>query len=227
MAWDHPDPDNIQYDQMVSAGSLICKQHRIVASDLYIFLDYCSIPQKNIKQRRNAIDSLGVFSSICHLFVVIAPTSTHKDTKLTCDKLSYGRRGWCRLEQWGHMCMMGMDDMFFFKEDILRDLDETPSNKESKLHNSIDDKLNHLVDVSSHRSNRETSTSNNNRLADFHLAEASTKCDDWFLDSVMVMPCTPAARFYYCILVLPLYAKVFVGDFAIILLHNCVALVCP
>lgn len=81
-----------------------------------------------MRQRLCCIDSLGTFSSVLQNFVVIAPTAVHKDTQLVCDKASYARRGWCRLEQWGHMCNMGMKDMFFYdggKKD-LAELDDTP-----------------------------------------------------------------------------------------------------
>eukprot|EP00966_Prymnesium_polylepis_P114056 2635860-Prymnesium_polylepis.1 len=95
---------------------------------MYIFLDYHSIPQKNLQLRHCAIDTLGVFASIAQHFIVIAPTSTHKNTKLVCNKASYGRRGWCRLEQWGHLCQFGMADMHYFNVRTLVSLDEKPKN---------------------------------------------------------------------------------------------------
>ena len=58
--------------------------------------------------RLAAINTLGVFSSLAQHFVVIAPDSVHKDTGKPVNKASYQRRGWCRLEQWGHMCVSGM-----------------------------------------------------------------------------------------------------------------------
>ena len=73
-----------------------------------------SIPQKNLTARLNAINSLGVFSSLMQHFVIIAPPTVHRDTALVCDKASYSRRGWCRLEQWGHMCMWGMQAMNYY-----------------------------------------------------------------------------------------------------------------
>jgi len=66
-----------------------------------------------VTARINAINSLGVFSSLSQHFLIVAPSSTHKDTGLICDKATYQRRGWCRLEQWGHMMMWGMKEMYF------------------------------------------------------------------------------------------------------------------
>lgn len=93
---------------------------------VYIFCDFLSIPQKNISMRLATINTLGVFSSLAKYFVVIAPVCTHKDTGAAMNKLSYQRRGWCRLEQWGHMCVWGSENMLFYDGEagILRPLDD-------------------------------------------------------------------------------------------------------
>ncbi len=99
---------------MVAAGMTLCAQKGYDSSSMYVFLDILSIPQKNLRHRSDAIETLGVFASLFRHFVIIAPTAVHKDTGLTCDKASYARRGWCRLEQWGHMCSSGIAEMYFY-----------------------------------------------------------------------------------------------------------------
>ena len=113
-SWSHPDPDNMQFDEIVAATEQLCRENGFEEDGVYLFLDYLSIPQKNMRLRLCAIDALGVISSVAHYFIVIAPSSTHYDTKKVCNKASYSRRGWCRLEQWGHLSTMGMANMFFY-----------------------------------------------------------------------------------------------------------------
>jgi len=114
LSWGNPDPDLLQFNNMVGSLEALCKEHGYSEESLHIFLDYTSIPQKNVTARINAINSLGVFSSLAQHFIIIAPSAKHKDTGLICDKATYQRRGWCRLEQWGHMCMWGMNEMYFY-----------------------------------------------------------------------------------------------------------------
>jgi len=128
VAWAHPDPDKIQYNEMVKSCEAICAEKGFSTDSVYIFLDYLSIPQKNVSMRLAAINTLGVFASICPYFIVVAPTTVHKDTHKPVNKDTYGRRGWCRLEQWGHMCLQGMENMFYYDgpNGKLKDIDDTP-----------------------------------------------------------------------------------------------------
>ena len=48
LSWDHPDPDKLQYKDMVRACQRICAEKSFGTTDLYIFLDYHSIPQLNV-----------------------------------------------------------------------------------------------------------------------------------------------------------------------------------
>ena len=125
LAWSDPDPDRIQYEQMMDACRILSDKNGYDPSDLYIFLDILSIPQKNLRQRGCAIETLGALASIFKHFVIIAPTAVHKDTKVVCNKESYSRRGWCRLEQWGHLCLWGMEEMYFYNNNKLDSLDDT------------------------------------------------------------------------------------------------------
>ena len=131
LSWDDPDPDQLQYNEMVASCHAICKMKGFDINDLNIFLDYLSIPQANMNMRLAAINTLGVFSSLAQYFVVVAPDSVHKDTGQPVNKASYQRRGWCRLEQWGHMCKSGMENMYFYKDNQLIAVDDTPEDKGS------------------------------------------------------------------------------------------------
>ena len=92
--WAHAVPRHRQSGKLVAACEAPCKQKGVAPDQLHLCLDYLAIPQKNMSLRLCAIDSLGVFSSICENFIVIAPSTVHKDTKKICDKASYARRGW-------------------------------------------------------------------------------------------------------------------------------------
>ena len=56
---------------------------------------YVSIPQVNHTLKQLAINSLAVYSAVCHYFIILAPKATHVDTLKVCDVDSYLRRGWC------------------------------------------------------------------------------------------------------------------------------------
>ena len=89
----------------------------------------CNVPrvtQENEELKYLAVESLAVYASAARYFVVVAPDAIHKDTGKPVNKASYQRRGWCRLEQWGHMCLHGMNDMYFFHDGNLLNLDDTP-----------------------------------------------------------------------------------------------------
>ena len=79
---------------MCAAVSMLAKNCDLDEMEVYIFLDILSIPQKNLRQRQCAIESLGCFSSVFPYFVIIAPTAKHSSGKV-CDKMTYARRGWC------------------------------------------------------------------------------------------------------------------------------------
>ena len=44
--------------------------------------------------------------------VIIAPTTTHVDTKSVCDFETYSLRMWCRAEVFSFYCRRGLDDMY-------------------------------------------------------------------------------------------------------------------
>ena len=124
ISWAEPDPENLQYQHMLAACLAVAKKEGVEPANLYIFVDYTSIPQKNMRQKVNAISTLGVYAALFHYFIVVAPPTTHKDTKKVIDMVSYQKRGWCRMEQWGHLCSHGMKDMYGYDAGGLCDLVE-------------------------------------------------------------------------------------------------------
>jgi len=73
------------------------------SEDIYIWIDYSSIPQKNRSSQTAAIDTIANYAALSKYFVVTAPAATHADTGLSCNVSTYLSRGWCRLEQWAAM----------------------------------------------------------------------------------------------------------------------------
>jgi len=116
---------------MIAGCQALCQMHAHDPDELHVFLDFLSIPQKNMRLRLCAIDSLGVIASVCQYFMVVAPPKVHTGTRKLCDKTSYSRRGWCRLEQWGHLCTRGMSSMYFYDGALGRilPLDDSPEDE--------------------------------------------------------------------------------------------------
>jgi len=108
----HPDPSGKQFELMVKAGLELCAQERFQPSELYVWCDYCSVPQANPYTQSLSIATLGVYASLCEYFVVIAPPIKHDPLGTTCDLESYKRRGWCRLEQWAHLTAAGTERLY-------------------------------------------------------------------------------------------------------------------
>ena len=63
-----------------------------------------------------AISSLPIYASLSSIFVVVAPGATHSGTGLTCDKNTYQRRLWCRVELFSHYFRRGRDAMYLLQE---------------------------------------------------------------------------------------------------------------
>jgi len=89
-----PDPENIHYKAILASVKKLAKEELLDEAQVYIWLDYCSIPQANSFMQAMAIDSLGVYASACRYFVVIAPQAMHRDKGILCDHDTYAKRGW-------------------------------------------------------------------------------------------------------------------------------------
>ena len=106
-----PDPQNVHFDAIQWAVASLCDEFELHSDDLYVWLDYSSMPQKNPVLQKLAIDTLSVYASVCKFFVVIAPETVHESGKV-CDAHSYSRRGWCRLEQWARIAVGGLHHIY-------------------------------------------------------------------------------------------------------------------
>merc|ERR1719183_2914937 len=113
LAWSEPDPEDLQYNAMVSALKELKEAKNLSLSNTYIWLDYTSIPQTHRGLQRLSINSLTNYAGACDYFVIVAPGETnHKDTGILCDKISYQDRTWCRAEQLAHGCRRGVENMY-------------------------------------------------------------------------------------------------------------------
>jgi hypothetical protein len=123
LGWGQPDPDNVHHQTMVNAIRQLQKTMQnpvgdgpLLLEDMYIWVDYGSISQEHRGMQMLAISSLPVYSSNAHAFVIIAPTTTHRDNGDTCDLCSYDDRGWCRVETLAKVCASGIDNMYIMDE---------------------------------------------------------------------------------------------------------------
>merc|ERR1719276_756375 len=121
-AWDEPDPSRIQYNAMVMSLKTLQTQENWKEGDMYVWVDYSSIPQKHPPTQALAINSLTVYASNVAAFVVVAPEVQHRDLHEMCDKESYQRRAWCRAEQLAHLLAVGSKNMYLAQEDELTSL---------------------------------------------------------------------------------------------------------
>jgi hypothetical protein len=114
LAIDAPDPQNTHFNSMVKSGKELCREHGVEHDELWIWVDYSSIPQACDASKFCAIRSIMVYASCCKFFVAVTPQAVHVTRGQPCDELTYRRRGWCRLEQWAFMINGGVDNMYVF-----------------------------------------------------------------------------------------------------------------
>jgi hypothetical protein len=60
--------------------------------DVYVWVDYCCIPQANSSVQNLAIRSLAVYASSATYFVICAPETKHTDLDDVCNLATYQRR---------------------------------------------------------------------------------------------------------------------------------------
>lgn len=111
-----PDAKGVHFRAMMAAADTLCSNDGLDPGDLYVWVDYSSIPQANLNARNLSISSVAVYSSACKYFVAIAPPTEHNDADplVLCNLETYQQRGWCRVEQWARMAVGGLSDMYVF-----------------------------------------------------------------------------------------------------------------
>jgi len=117
---DHPDPKNAQYKVVCVALRDVAKQSGRPMAEIYVWLDFLSIPQRCKAVQRLNIFSLPCIASSVDVFVVAAPKATHAFTGEACDAATYRARTWCRAEIFAHCARRGVDVMFYATEKGLR-----------------------------------------------------------------------------------------------------------
>ena len=70
-------------------------------SDGYVWMDYCSIPQRDRIDQGLAIDSIAGYVARCTDFIVLAGAWKHEDGSVR-DVRAWNERGWCRMEQFAN-----------------------------------------------------------------------------------------------------------------------------
>ena len=129
----HPDPDGVQHAALISACEELCAQQKLEREELYVWLDYSSVPQSNRSMQLAAISSLHAYAACAKYFVAVVPPTTHKTTGSTCDRDSYSRRGWCRLEQMAYVLIHGVAHAYIHDATTIRRLGEQQGWLESAI----------------------------------------------------------------------------------------------
>eukprot|EP00929_Paragymnodinium_shiwhaense_P019341 TRINITY_DN13229_c0_g2_i17.p1 TRINITY_DN13229_c0_g2~~TRINITY_DN13229_c0_g2_i17.p1 ORF type:complete len:1073 (-),score=93.84 TRINITY_DN13229_c0_g2_i17:399-3617(-) len=116
LSWYRSGPSLLQLECMQAAAKETCRQNNLELSDLYIWLDVLSIPQRNDVCKKLAIDSLYGYASSADFLVAICPESLHEQTGEIVGIGSYKSRVWCRVEQMAHCCCKGFRNMAYSVE---------------------------------------------------------------------------------------------------------------
>ncbi|KAL3892752.1 MAG: hypothetical protein SGPRY_014821, partial [Prymnesium sp.] len=93
LAWDEPDPHQVQFQSMERAIHQIIRQSGRPLEKTWIWLDYSSMPQRNGVTMGLVLTDLSEIAPVCTHFVVIAPETIHLDTSEQCGMDSYQSRG--------------------------------------------------------------------------------------------------------------------------------------
>ena len=112
LGWEEPDPKNVHYTAMVLATDGVVIQMQWSMQNVYLWVDYHSVPQRNRAMQALAIITLPCFASLSSIMVIVAPDTTYVDTKLVCDFETYSRRMCCWAEVFSFYCRRDLEDMY-------------------------------------------------------------------------------------------------------------------
>jgi len=122
--FDCPDPTNKQYKAMLMSIDTLRLQKDWQEENIYLWIDFSSIPQKHPPTQALAINSLTVYASNVSAFVVVAPEVQHQQLCEICNKTSYQKRAWCRAEQLAHLLAIGSRNMYLVEDGVLTRLSD-------------------------------------------------------------------------------------------------------
>lgn len=115
-----PDEGHVHFAAICRAVDALCAKHAALnPDDIYLWIDYSSVPQRAKAVQRLAIGTLSVYASVCLFFLVIAPDTRSKQGH-ACTAMTYAARGWCRLEMWARLTGAGGARMFLFAANTLQ-----------------------------------------------------------------------------------------------------------
>ena len=104
LADNEPDPEQRHYQAILQACEAYTARPDVRAAHghklkhVYVWVDYCSVPQRGSDAQQLAIDTIGFYTSVCSAFIIVCPPAAHARTGHVCDFASYSNRCWCRVE---------------------------------------------------------------------------------------------------------------------------------
>ncbi|CAE8615243.1 unnamed protein product [Polarella glacialis] len=122
LSWLKVGPNKIQLFAMKTAAVNVAKELQVPTSQIHIWIDILSIPQKHAGMKAMAVDSLYAFAQCADIMVIIVPDCWHEDTGVKADALSYSERVWTRVEQLAHCSQHGVASMFIQTAETFRQL---------------------------------------------------------------------------------------------------------
>eukprot|EP00927_Polykrikos_kofoidii_P073926 TRINITY_DN6993_c0_g2_i1.p1 TRINITY_DN6993_c0_g2~~TRINITY_DN6993_c0_g2_i1.p1 ORF type:complete len:346 (+),score=31.34 TRINITY_DN6993_c0_g2_i1:102-1040(+) len=87
------------------------------SDNVYVWVDYTSVPQISEELRNMAIMSLVSYVSLCDVFIIVAPECLHSETNFPCGEATYKSRGWCRGELVARILTNGFGNMYIARSD--------------------------------------------------------------------------------------------------------------
>ena len=112
LGFNEPDPTNIQFKTMVAGVQRVQTTNRWPLERMFVWVDYSSVPQAHRPTMELAINSLAVYSSRAHAFVVVVPRTTHHDSGEIANDDTYRKRLWTRAECLTHLLVNGRESMW-------------------------------------------------------------------------------------------------------------------
>jgi hypothetical protein len=112
-----PDVENVQFRALrVAVDELLRRGALSKERELYLWMDYASIPQDHRALMQAAIGALPAYASQADVFLILAPEAVNPETHKRSGLVSYERRGWCRAEVFAKVCGSGLKNTFIFSQ---------------------------------------------------------------------------------------------------------------
>lgn len=126
LGYQGPDPAHVHYSAAVQAVRNFLELQGMEEEDVYVWIDYLCIPQKNKHLQKQSISALGLYASCSSQFIILAPETKHCDSGNVANVVTYESRGWCRLEQWACITAGKLPHMYIWDGSGLEELGGKP-----------------------------------------------------------------------------------------------------